>query len=375
MRILHVTSARNFGGGEKHLTDLCRGLKDRGHEIFAAVRARENLWRDRLDFLPDERILQIPLKNSLDVFSAAKLAKSARLEKIEIIHAHLARDYPLAALAARFYPEAKFVLTRHVLFPLKKVHKILLGNLDRAIAVSAPVAETLREIFPPEKIALIPNGIDIETFSGGARDFSGESENELGRDFRFQNDISFDARLVVTVGELKTLKGQEDFVIAANEIARKNPSAHFLIVGRDHSFDQSFRRKLKRLVRVFQIEDRFTFLEWVEDTRPLLAAADCFVSASHTESFGLAILEAMAAGTAIAATETEGAAQLIENDFSGKLVPLKNPLALAEAVDEILSNEAASRLFGRNAQKFAAENFDSKIMIDRTEALYRSILS
>ena len=81
---------------------------------------------------------------------------------------------------------------------------------------------------------------------------------------------------------------------------------------------KNFARELKRLVKIFDLEDRFLFLDWVENTAPLLAAMDIFVSASHSESFGLAIFEAMASGKAIVATETEGAKELIENGIFGK---------------------------------------------------------
>jgi glycosyltransferase involved in cell wall biosynthesis len=147
------------------------------------------------------------------------------------------------------------------------------------------------------------------------------------------------------------------------------------MVGKDNSFDQTFRRKLKRLVKIFNLEENFTFLDWLEDTAPLLSALDLFVSPSHSESFGLAILEAMVAGNAIVATETAGAKELINNDFSGKLVSLENPVKLAEAVCEVLEDLEKSSLFGKNAQEFARENYSLEKMILETEKIYHSIIS
>ena len=195
---------------------------------------------------------------------------------------------------------------------------------------------------------------------------------KLFREFRFLHNIPFDAPLVGTIGELKRLKGQQDFVFAANEIVKKFPETHFTIVGTDNSFKKDFRRELKRLVKVFGLEDNFLFLDWVEDTAPLLAAMDIFVSASHSESFGLAILEAMASGKAIVATETEGAKELIESEKSGKLVPVKEPLKIAEKIEEFLSDENMREEFGKSAQKTAIENFSLEKMIERTEKVYQS---
>ncbi len=365
MKILQISSAKNFGGGEKHFVDLCRGLSEKGHEVFIALR-KENDWQNRLDFLSDGNIFYVPLRNSLDIFSAKSLAKFMRESEIEIIHAHLARDYPIASFAKRLYPKTKLILTRHVLFPMRSVHKFTLNNVSKIIAVSTAVEANLQKTFPKEKIVCIPNGIEIEKFANVNRE-------ELGKEFRFLHNISFDAKLIGTVGELKKLKGQEDFVLAANEMAKKIPDAHFIMVGKDNSFDRNFRRKLKRLVKVFELEEKFTFLDWLEDTAPLLSALDLFVSPSHSESFGLAILEAMANGNAIAATETAGAKELLKDGFSGKLVPIENPVELAKAVCEVLKDSERIELFGKNAQKFAGENYSLEKMISETEKLYQTV--
>jgi len=98
----------------------------------------------------------------------------------------------------------------------------------------------------------------------------------------------------------------------------KKRDAHFVIVGKDNSYKKDFRRELKRLIKVFGLEDKVLFLDWIEDTAPLLSALDVFCFPSHSESFGLAILEAMACGNAIVATTTEGAKELIEDEKIGK---------------------------------------------------------
>jgi glycosyltransferase involved in cell wall biosynthesis len=121
------------------------------------------------------------------------------------------------------------------------------------------------------------------------------------------------------------------------------------------------------------MEERFTWLDWTEDTASLLAALDVFVSASHTESFGLAILEAMAIGCAIVATGTEGANELLQSGVSGKIVSMKDPARLADAVGALLSDENLRQTFGVNAQARAKEKFGLDRMIGETEIVYREI--
>lgn len=363
MRILQISSAKIFGGGERHFVDLCRGLQARGHTVFAALRPT-NEWQSRLDFLPAENILHVSIRNSFGILSANKIGGFIRDNEIDIVHAHVARDYIPASIACMLAKNSKFVITRHVLFPLKPFNRFALKNLSKAIAVSSGVETSLQKVFARPKIEVIPNGIDIENWSNA-------DHGKLREEFRSLHGIPLDAPLVGTVGELIPLKGQRDFVLAANEIVKRCPNAHFVVVGKDTTIDKRFRRELKRLVKVFRLDDRFLWLDWVDDTAELFAALDLFVSASHSESFGLAILESMASGTAVVATETEGARELeIDKEM---LVPVKDPVKLAEVVCSLLEDPERRRMIGETAQMRASEKFSLGRMIDQTEALYKDI--
>ena len=366
MRILHVSSASRFGGGERHLQDVTCGLEAKGHEVHIAVRPG-NEWLGRMDHIIPERILTLPLRGSVDIYSAVRLSRYIRKNKIDIVHAHLARDYPASSIAVRIARRAKLVVTRHVLFPMSSIHRLLLGNVSRAIAVSAAVESNLRRIFPNEKVVCIPHGIDPGAWDPIEREVAANS-------FRADHGIPPDAFLIGTVGELNQLKGQEEFVIAANEIRGRHPNARFLCVGKDNSVDGTFKRKLRRLVKVFELEEQFVFLDWIEDTFPMLAALDVFVSASHTESFGLAILEAMAAGDAIVSTRTPGAEQLLEHERTGLLVGINDPVELGEAVSILYSDEDLRSRIGSEARKTALEKYSSRRMIDDLDGVYQSVI-
>ncbi len=363
MRILQVSSAKNFGGGEKHFVDLCRGLQNRGHEVFAVVRPTSE-WKERLNFLPPENIIQVSIRNSFGIFSAQRIAKFINKNKIEIVHAHVARDYFPTSLACRLAKSPKFILTRHVLFPLKAFNRFALRNISHLIAVSAAVQTELQKLFPVNKITTVSNGINIENFADAPHD-------KLRQEFRFEHNIPFDSLVIATVGELIPLKGQESFVIASQVVAQKFPETHFVIIGKDNSFEQSFRRKLKRLVKVFDLEKKYLWLNWVEDTATLLHACDLFVSPSHSESFGLAILEAMASGRAVVATETAGAKELMSNE---NLVPIENPTKLAEKICEFLADEKLRGEFGKKLQTIAQEKFGLNQMIEETANVYQNVL-
>lgn len=363
MRILQISSARNFGGGERHVVDLCRGLQERGHEVFAAIRPTCD-WQNRLDFLPAANILSVSIRNSFGVLSAIRMAEFARENKIDILHAHVARDYIPTSIACMKAKEARFVLTRHVLFPLKPFNRFALKNVAAAIGVSDAVGTALRSVFPRDRIAVIPNGIDI-------RRMAAENDADAGARFREFHGLPDDVPLVTTLGELKELKGQRDFVMAANEIAKKVPNCRFVVVGVDNTMEKSFRRELRRLVSVFGLEDRFLWLDWLDDTAPFFAATDVFVSPSHSESFGLAILEAMARGKAVVATETEGAKQLLQE--CGRLVTINDPVSLADAVAEVLADADMRKKMGISGSETAAGLYSLEAMLDATEKLYEKV--
>jgi glycosyltransferase involved in cell wall biosynthesis len=354
MKILQINSTKTFGGGERHFVDLCKGLQNKGHEVFVAIRPNCE-WKEKVKIFS---IIELPLKNSFDIASAIKLAKFIKTNEIEIVHAHAARDYTIASLAVRIAKRAKFILTRHVLFPIKSA--FLLKNVSKVIAVSNAVEVELKKSFPTEKIVKIYNGINFEKFE--KTDYE-----KHRREFRFENNIPFDAFLITTIGELKELKGQQDFVLASKIIAEKFPNAHFAIIGKDNSITKEFRSRLKRLVKVFDLEKRYLWLDWVEDTASLLHATDIFVSASHTESFGLAILEAIASQTCVVATKTEGAKEFFDEK---DLVEIGNQTQLAEKICEFLEYENKRLSFSKDSLTKAKVKFSLEKMIAETEQIY-----
>ncbi len=335
-----------------------------GHDVFVALRP-SNEWERRLDFLPKENFLYVSIRNSFGMFSAKRIGRFIDKNQIELVHAHVARDYLAASVAVRTTRSARLILTRHVVFPMKPFHRFALSNVDAAVAVSPAVSRQLEKIFPHPKVHTIPNGINF---------LDGSPESDLrGMEFREFHNIAADAPLVVTLGELIPLKGQRDLVLAANEVIKKIPNVHFVIAGKDNSIDQRFRRELKRLVRVFGIESNFTWLDWLDDISPLMAAADLFVSPSHSESFGLAMLDAMAFGTPVIAAETDGAKQLITDPNA--LVPIKDPLKLAEKLVWFIERPEDLALLAEDQRMNAREKYGLSPMIEATVALYRRVLN
>ena len=366
MRILQISSAQSLGGGERHLADLASGLVARGHNVFVAVRPKSPLVNE-LKAVGEENIVRLALRNSLDAKSARDLSKLVSRNRIQIVHAHMARDYPLAAYAAIKNPGSKLIVTRHVLFGLSPLHRMTLSKCARIIAVSQAVASQLRAdaIVPAGKISVVVNGIDTARFQAAREKF-------IRREFLTRWELPQNSSLVGTVGELTPLKGQEDFLRAAAQVLKQHPSAYFIVAGIDHSRGNQHRTHIERLIEDLNLRERVRLVGWMEDLAQLYCALDVFVSASRTESFGLALAEAMASGTAVAATETEGARELIQPDETGLLVPIGDIDRLANAVLKLVKDQDLRDRLGTKAQQAAATSFSVERMIAETEAIYRA---
>jgi glycosyltransferase involved in cell wall biosynthesis len=262
---------------------------------------------------------------------------------------------------------AKLIITRHVLFPLNRLHRVTLAKAARIIAVSQAVASQLQAdaVAPPGRVSVVLNGIDVARFQVARQKFN-------RRQFLDSWELSEDSLLVGTVGELTPLKGQEEFLHAAVQVLRESPTAYFIIAGIDHSRGKEHHTRIQRLIEELDLAERVRLVGWLEDLAQLYCALDVFVSSSRTESFGLALAEAMATGTPAVATETEGARELIQSGGTGLLVPIGDVDKLAEAVLQLLKDREWRVRLGTEAQKDASARFSIERMIDETEEIYRA---
>jgi L-malate glycosyltransferase len=354
-----------FGGGERYVADLTNSLHRRGHEIYAVVRPRAQLI-DHLR-LPQGRITTLALRNALDAQSAQALERFVRMHEIEVVHAHLERDYPLAASAARRNRNARFVATRHLLFPLSPLHSQALAGAHRVIAVSSATARYLRaqRVVSDDRIVVVHNGIDLDRFSRALNGFD-------RAEFLRSKGLPPDCVLVGSIGELRTLKRHDDFIGAAALVTQNFPDAQFVLAGVDPSGSGEIRRPLEQLVTQLRLEGRFHFLGWLDDAEQWLGAMDIFVSASESESFGLAIAEAMAAETAVVATKTDGAQEVLEDQKTGLLVSIGNSAELAVAVSSLIIGPQRRKQIAARAKESVAARFSLQRMVDEIEAIYTS---
>ena len=355
MRILQICSARSIGGGERHVIDLSNELLKRGHDVFLAVSENSPVIA-QIEGITNNDFYTHSFRNAIDLGTAAGIVQVAREKRIELINVHLAKDYPIAAAVA-LAESIPYVITRHVLFPMSRIHRWVLGDASYVIAPSNAVAASLRReaIFPEAKIKTIRYGLDVDKFAP--------------HDERVERS----GAVIGAIGNLDPVKGFDVLIRAAAIVVRQDPSVSFQIFGEDRSRDRTHEAGLRSLISELDLAEVVTLKGWSSDVRAELGNFDIFVSSSRSESFGFVIAEAMLSGVPVVATNTEGAREIISDSALGRLVTIDSPDALADAIIEQIA-EPPTRSQTENARLHIEKNFSLRRMVDETEALYRRVL-
>jgi glycosyltransferase involved in cell wall biosynthesis len=282
MRIAQLMFARKFGGAERSFVDLCIELAGRHHQVLAVCQPRSAAAR-ALAGVPGVATALVRTRGWWDPIAAFQLARTLRRFAPQVVHAHLARASHLGGKAARRLP-APLVVKTHDYVDLKYY-----ANVDFFVATTARQRRHLeQEGVDPRGIAVIPNFSRFEAVPARRPD-PGRVPRLLG------------------FGRLVPKKGYDLLLQALAGLHRRGCRATLLLAGEGPE-----RAALERLSRALGVAAHVEFAGWCEDVGALLGDADLFVLPSRREPFGIAVLEAMAAGVPIVATRTDGPSEVLD---------------------------------------------------------------
>jgi len=180
--------------------------------------------------------------------------------------------------------------------------------------------------------------------------------------------------VISLIGRLEPWKGQDVFIKAAAILLRKNPKISFLIVGSPLFERGDYENKCKELVKSLDIEKNVSFLGFRKDVSEIISSSDLVIHSSiKPEPFGRVIVEAMACGTPVIATNIGGPKEIITNNKNGVLIEPNNPKLLAETILNLLKDKKKMKELGKNAIK-RARDFDSKINAEVFEKIVKQTL-
>ncbi len=316
MRILIVTKTKAGGGTEQHVTKIARELRRRGLDVETAY--------------------------TEDGFSRLYGAIAGR----DLVHFYLPRPYFLGSLACWLSrSRATRIMSRRSLTgcyqtPLIRFIEKLLHRRTRILVGNSPaVIAQLREEAPKADIRLIRNGVATEPNA-----------------FRKVDGVF----QMICVANAFTYKGHEDLLAAIRQIGPQLPEPWNLwLVGRGTEKYTTWR---------------VHGLGYRTDVASLLASSDLFILPSHEEGSSNALLEAMAAGVPVIATQTGGNTDAIIQGISGVLVPTRSPVALGAAIVAMAANLDMRARMAKAAKQDIARRFTWERCVDDYEALYHSAI-
>ncbi len=358
-----VVDSLEVGGAERHVVDLALALRRKGHEVAVTCSAAGEL-SDLLDRanVPVRALLGRLVKRRVSVTYAREIGRLVRDQRFDVVHAHIYASAAASALAT-LGTGVPLVVTEHTegAWQGRRAHlvsRLICRRARRVIAVSSPIRRRLieRDGVSPEKISLVPNAVI-------------PAPDTLPRSPDAPPEGWHEGPLVGVVARLQPEKGIANFLKAAARISSSCPQARFLVVG-----EGPLRGELLRLADSLGLGERMRFLGHRADARDLIGLLDVLAVPSLTEGTPLTVLEAMAAGVPIVASAVGGIPDQVTHDREGLLVPPDDPVALGDALLEVLQDPGRARRLGEAARRRADSEFAHATMVGRIQTVYGAAL-
>ncbi len=248
--------------------------------------------------------------------------------------------------------------TRHLVFDMFRN-----SFTDIIIANSYAVREKTisDERLLPSRVVVIYNGIDFLQYGGIINP-------EEKASFKRESGLGHAKKVIGMVSNIKNVKGYEYFLSAASIIRRNTNNVHFIIAG-----EGSDHNDFRRVVEGYGLNDCVSLLGLCQDVKKVFSMIDIFMYSSLSEGFPNIILEAMASGKVIVATDVGGTSEMLQNGLSGILVRPRDAAVLADATMKILDDEDLGRRMSEAAMKSARQFFSIAECVDQYGAIYKHL--
>lgn len=349
-----------MGGAEKLLLSYLKGL-DPDRFIFYVC-----TLRDKPDDMISEvsqyaKVKNIGINNKFNPFVVYFIWKIINKIQPDIIHTHLFQPRIYTSIANLFIRNGILITHKHSVVNPRKHHIFLIFEMicillnKKVIAISQSVKNSLRkyELIPEKRIFVLPNSIDYSEFNSIQR------INELSN----QNSI-----ILGTVGRVERSKGINYLLLAMKKILFKYPDTKLEIIG-----EGSALKDLQILSNKLNISNSVKFFGKLANPIPNYKRMSIFILPSLLEGFGIVLLEAMAAGVPVIATNVNGIKEVVVDGESGILVSPKDPDAIANAVFKIIEQpQLSNKLIEKGLLR--AKLFNIQVHLKKLENFYYSLL-
>ncbi|MDQ6893051.1 MAG: glycosyltransferase family 4 protein [Acidobacteriota bacterium] len=366
LSVLQILEKGLFSTGSVvQMYQLARGLSRRGHRVAVVSREAGDVPArargERLDFVA------LPLRHEFDLSTARRLAAVVDERGVDVIHAHKGIAHSAALFATLFSRRRPvLVVNRGVSFPLDAFNRIKYHvRMDAVVTVCEDIKNVIVASgrLPREKVHVVYAGVDLSVF-----------DPALASPKRIRGEwgVGDSETLLVQVG-VREWKGWRDVIDAVSILARQFPRLKAALVACE---DDAKMREVAEYARGRGVAERVIPVGFRTDMPDILAAAD-FVADLSYEGLGITgtLREAIAMGTPVLASAAGGNPELVVDGSSGRLVPPRDPPALAAALAALLRDPAEAASLGRQGRERVGQGFSSEIRLDRIEELYRRLIA
>jgi glycosyltransferase involved in cell wall biosynthesis len=370
--VLQLVGSFNQGGSERQAVQLTRLLVESGrYRVRVACLSPEGLLREEVERLNLGEIHAYPLTSFYDRRFVAQLRRFAAFLRAEGIALVQTSDFysnvfgmfgaALARVPARVASKRE---TGGMRTPAQRRVELFAFRLAHAVVANAEAVrqQLVKDGVPARKVSVVYNGLDDERLRPPA-DFSREAALEdLG--------LPRGRRLVTVVANLRhAVKDHPTFLRAAQRVRERVPEAAFVLAG-----EGELETNLRRLASELGIADAVFFTGRCTRVGELLAVSDVCVLSSTAEGFSNSILEYMAAGRPVVATDVGGAREAIVEGETGHLVSAGDDEQMAARIGELLRDPVRAREMGERGSQRVARQFSCAAQLSRVEALYERLL-
>lgn len=313
MNILQLCLSPGLGGLELYVYRSALALES-DNKVFAVINENGKL-RDYFDSSSISHAFLRCRFKKLPLLAAKKLAAYIDDNAIDVIHMHWGNDLPLAALA-KYFSQRKpaLIYTRQMQLTRSKndiYHNFLYQQMDVMLTITQALADIAKQKLSPRDC------LKVRPLYYGVKAPDKWLNTDEKKVYRAEWQVPEKAFLVGIFGRLEHNKGQY-LLIEALAKAKQNGLPLFgLIVG--HEMDSGYRQQLVKLCEEKGINERIVFQDFVENPQALMQACDCLALATHEETFGLVLVEAMRAGVAVIGSDRGGVPEIIDHEKTGLL--------------------------------------------------------
>ncbi len=364
MKIIQVIDGLRVGGAEQLLVTFTEATQHRNIDLtIVTFRVKSDHMRDTLEQL-GAKLVFLPDRTLLDPLRLWQLYRLFKREKPDIIHAHLATATVVSSLVGKWLSIPVVSTIHNTQWSAKRqirlrLHRLALRRwVTHIIAVGHSVVENFRSLVGTKEIKVIWNAVPPMPI------FSDEQKASLRQSLVGDNQ----GPILICIGRLSEAKGHKDLLLAFRQINEQFPETRLLIVG-----DGNLRSDVEALVQQSGLQHAIMMLGIRQDVPALLAISDLLVSASHWEGLPVSILEAMASGVPIVATDV-GDIPYVVVEGTGLVVPAHQPTVLADAVCQLLQDPERMKAYGEQAKNHIDQHYTTEVWVDTLLTYYRDII-